>query len=87
MAATVKLLFFAALREQLGASSEDFPLPAEVATVGALREHLMKRGAAWQTALATTRALRMAVNQEMAVPSTLVRAGDEVAFFPPVTGG
>jgi molybdopterin synthase sulfur carrier subunit len=84
---SVRLLYFAALREQLGVSNEAIELPSGVATVAALREHLMRRGEAWSTALATTKALRVAVNQDMAQPSTPVKAGDEVAFFPPVTGG
>jgi molybdopterin synthase sulfur carrier subunit len=47
----------------------------------------MARGGSWQTALAQGRALRVAVNQEMALPTTSVKPGDEIAFFPPVTGG
>lgn len=84
---SVKILFFAGLREQLGSASEQLQLPAGVATVAALRTHLMARGGAWQTALGEKRALRVAVNQDMAQADTPVRAGDEVAFFPPVTGG
>jgi sulfur-carrier protein len=84
---TVQILYFAALREQVGKASEAIELPADVTTVSALRSHLMKRGAAWEKALASTRALRVAVNQDMAEPTTPVKSGDEVAFFPPVTGG
>jgi molybdopterin synthase sulfur carrier subunit len=83
----VKVLYFAKLREDLGKASEEIALPGEVTTVAALRSHLMARGAAWRGALGESRALRVAVNQEMAEPGTPVRAGDEVAFFPPVTGG
>ncbi|MCC6609154.1 MAG: molybdopterin converting factor subunit 1 [Burkholderiales bacterium] len=83
----IKLLYFARLREDLGRSAEEFALPGDVTTVAALRSHLMDRGAAWQAALAPGRALRVAVNHEMAEPGTPVRAGDEIAFFPPVTGG
>ena len=81
----VKVLYFAGLREQLGTSSEDLELPPT--TVAGLRSQLMARGGAWQSALAQGRALRVAVNQEMAQPGTPVKAGDEIAFFPPVTGG
>ena len=84
---SVKLLYFAALREQLGCADETLALPEGVSTVADLRAHLMTRGGAWQTSLAATRALRVAVNQVMARPGTPVKAGDEVAFFPPVTGG
>ena len=83
----VKLLFFAGLREQLGVAGEDIVLPEGVGTVAALRSHLAKRGGAWREALAEGRLVRMSVNQDMANPSAALRAGDEVAFFPPVTGG
>ncbi len=81
-----KILFFAGLREALGVSSESLDLPAGIGTVGALRNHLAARGEPW-SALATTKNLRAAVNQKMVGPEAPLKAGDEVAFFPPVTGG
>ena len=83
----VRLLFFAALREQLGRAGEELDLPPMVTTVGALREHLRGRGGAWADVFAPTKAVRAAVNQAMAQPAASIKAGDEVAFFPPVTGG
>ena len=83
----VKVLYFAALREQLGTASEEIELPAGVATVAALRSHLRGRGGAWELALAEAKLVRAAVNQDMAPPTAALKAGDEVAFFPPVTGG
>jgi len=83
----VKVLFFAALREQLGTAGEEIELPAGVSTVAALRSHLRGRGGAWERALADGKLVRMAVNQDMAPPTAAIRAGDEIAFFPPVTGG
>jgi len=83
----VRVLFFAALREQLGTPGEEVEVPAGVATVAALRSHLRARGGAWQLALADGKLIRTAVNQDMAQPTAAVKAGDEVAFFPPVTGG
>ncbi len=83
---SVKILFFAGLREALGVGSESLALPDGVASVGALREHLAARGEPW-AALATTKNLRAAVNQQMVGPDAPLRPGDEVAFFPPVTGG
>ena len=83
----VRVLFFAALREQLGTAREEIELPSGVGTVAALRSHLRGRGGAWQAALADGKLVRMAVNQDMAQPSAAIKAGDEVAFFPPVTGG
>ena len=82
----VKVLFFAGVREALGVGSESLDLPAGVGTVGALRDLLAARGVPW-TVLATTKNLRAAVNQQMVGPDAPVQAGDEVAFFPPVTGG
>jgi molybdopterin synthase sulfur carrier subunit len=83
----VRLLFFASLREQLGTSGEEVDLPSEVATVAALREHLMQRGGAYGKAFGGKALVRAAVNQDMVPQSAPIRAGDEVAFFPPVTGG
>jgi molybdopterin synthase sulfur carrier subunit len=83
----VKVLFFAALREQLGTGGEEIELPAGIGTVAALRSHLRSRGGAWQLALADGKLVRAAVNQDMVPPTTALKGGDEVAFFPPVTGG
>ena len=83
----VKVLYLASLREQLGKPGEDLEISSAVSTVAGLRTLLMARGGAWQSALAQGKALRVAVNQEMAQPATPVKPGDEVAFFPPVTGG
>ena len=83
----MRVLYFARLREDLGCAEETIALPPGVDTVAALRAHLMARGSAWQQALAPGRALGVAVNQDMAQPGTAVAPDDEVAFFPPVTGG
>jgi len=83
----VKILYFANIREKLGKDAEELDLPAGVATIAALRAHLRARGGAWAEALAEGKLLRSAVNQDMALPAAAIKAGDEVAFFPPVTGG
>jgi molybdopterin synthase sulfur carrier subunit len=83
----VKVLFFAALREQLGTAAEEIELPAGVTSVAGLRLHLKARGGAFENALAESKLVRMAVNQEMASPMKPIKNGDEIAFFPPVTGG
>jgi molybdopterin synthase sulfur carrier subunit len=82
----VKVLYFAGLREAVGQSSEQLALPAGIGSVGQLHAHLAARGGAWE-ALATTKNLRIAVNQQMAAMDAPLKDGDEVAFFPPVTGG
>ena len=84
---TLHLLYFARLREDLGCAEETFALSPSLQTVQALREALIARGAAWAKALDGARAVRVAVNQTMARADTPIKAGDEVAFFPPVTGG
>ena len=83
----VKILYFAGLREATGSGSEEFALPPDVRDIAGLRAHLRSRGGAWADALADSRRVRAAVNQDMAAGDTPVVNGDEVAFFPPVTGG
>jgi sulfur-carrier protein len=81
----IRVLFFARLREQLGSSGEEVDI-ADGASVATLRAQLASRSAAWREAL-EARNLRIAVNQDMAAVDQVLKAGDEVAFFPPVTGG
>ena len=83
----MRVLYFAWMRERMGRSEEDLSPPPGVATVGALVEWLRARDAAGTAAFAQAAVVRAAVNQEFAQPDTPVRDGDEVAFFPPVTGG
>ncbi len=83
----IRILYFALLRDALGRSQEELEVPESVTTVAALREWLRGRGEPYATALGNARRVRAAVNQEMAEPEDAVKAGDEVAFFPPVTGG
>lgn len=83
----VKVLYFASVREKLGKGAEEIDLPAGIASVAGLRAHLQARGGAWADTLAQTKLLRTAVNQDMVPAATPIEAGDEVAFFPPVTGG
>lgn len=83
----VRVLYFASIREKLGKGAEEIELPAGIATIAGLRAHLQSRGGIWAEALADSRLLRTAVNQDMAPPAAAIKPGDEVAFFPPVTGG
>lgn len=83
----MKLLYFAWIRTRIGQAEEELELPAEVATVAQLLNWLEGRGAGYAEALARPDLVRVAVNQEFATPDTPVAAADEVALFPPVTGG
>lgn len=83
----VRLLFFAGVREALGRSTETVDLPAGVDDIGTLRSHLGARGVPWSL-LASEQGWRFAVNRDMADSADApVNDGDEVAVFPPVTGG
>ena len=83
----ITVLYFARLREAVGTGSEELALPAVVRDVEGVRALLVARGAEWEQALAPGKAVRAAVNQAIALGDTPVTDGDEVAFFPPVTGG
>jgi molybdopterin synthase sulfur carrier subunit len=80
----LQVLYFASLKEALGLSGETLPLPVGVASVGELRDWLIAAG---RSRLGTAKNLRMAVNQEMVKADAMIKDGDEIAFFPPVTGG
>ena len=84
---TLHLLYFAWLRERVGLGQEDVAVPPGVATVADLVAWLRGRGPGYEAAFGTTAPVRCAVNQEFAGQDAAVSAGDEVAFFPPVTGG
>ncbi len=85
----LNLLYFARLRETFGRPGESFELPtgAATSTVADLLAILRERGTPWSDELSGERAFRVAVNQDMADLVTPLAEGDEVAIFPPVTGG
>jgi molybdopterin synthase sulfur carrier subunit len=85
--ATLRLLYFAGLRERLGAAEEAVAMPEGVGTVGDLLTWQRGRGPSHAAAFAATARVRCAVNQEIAQHDAPVAPGDEVAFFPPMTGG
>jgi molybdopterin synthase sulfur carrier subunit len=82
----VHVLYFASLREALGCAGEEIALAGDVATVADLRAHIAARGGAWAR-LAQAKNLRAAINQSMTGFEAPIKSGDEIAFFPPVTGG
>jgi len=82
----IRLRYFASLRETVGIAEEQLELPAGVSDVAALTRWLRERGGDWNSALAD-RQLHIAVNQVISSPDATIQDGDEVAWFPPVTGG
>jgi molybdopterin synthase sulfur carrier subunit len=82
----IQLRYFARLRERLGIGDETVTLPDDVVTVAGLQQWLQSRGEPWSEALTDER-LPVAVNQKITEHSASIRDGDEIAWFPPVTGG
>jgi molybdopterin synthase sulfur carrier subunit len=83
----ITILYFARLREALGTATERIAVPDEVRDLDSLRRLLTSRGGPWSEELAAGKPVRAAVNQDVAHADTRIADGDEVAFFPPVTGG
>ena len=83
----MKVLYFAWLRDHVGVPEEELTPPSDVADVAGLVEWLRRRGGGHAAALADMAMVRVAVNQEYVRLDHPVTADDEVAFFPPVTGG
>lgn len=85
---TVRLVYLARLREAFASAGESFAIAgAEAPTVATLLDALRARGGAFATELRAGRPVRVAVNHAVASPDAPVQEGDEVALFPPVTGG
>ncbi|PKO51007.1 MAG: molybdopterin converting factor subunit 1 [Betaproteobacteria bacterium HGW-Betaproteobacteria-20] len=87
----IKIFYFARLKETLKFSTEDLELPDDVfantLTILKLKAYLAKRNDIWQKMLMGTLKVRGAINHELVDDSAPITDGDEVAFFPPVTGG
>ena len=82
----LKVLFFASYREQLDCSELDIPVTDKPVTLSALRQQLSRKGNDWRSIMEDARTL-VAVNQSIVCTDAMLNSGDEVAFFPPVTGG
>jgi molybdopterin synthase sulfur carrier subunit len=83
----MRLLYFAWLRARIGHAEEELALPAEVRDVAGLLDWLRARGGGYGEALRDLSIVRVAVNQDYVGRDHPIRDGDEVALFPPVTGG
>jgi molybdopterin synthase sulfur carrier subunit len=83
----MKLVYFAWVRERIGRKDEEIALPADVATAGDLLAWLRARGPEYEHALSEPRAIRVAIDRVHAAPETSLAGAQEVALFPPMTGG
>ena len=83
----MKLLYFAWLRLRIGCAEEVVELPPGIRDVAGLLDWLRARGGGYAEALRDLKVVRVAVNQDYVGPEHPAREGDEVALFPPVTGG
>ncbi len=84
---TIKLRYFAWVRERVGKPEEEIDLPAGVATVGELMEWLSGRGEEYAYAFENRRVIRAAIDRTHVRPEAPIGAAAEIAFFPPMTGG
>ena len=83
----MKILYFAWVRSYIGVSEEEVRVPEGIETVLDLMEWLCRRGGGYSRALSRPEVIRVAINQEFAGLGDMIREEDEVAFFPPITGG
>ncbi len=83
----IKVLYFARIKEAVNYSTEDIDLPVDVSTVMALKNYLALRGDIWANLFNGKQVVRAAINHTLVDDLSTINAGDEVAFFPPVTGG
>ena len=83
----MQVLYFAWVRQKVGVAEDHVSPPPEVADVAGLVRWLSGRSPGHAAAFENARSIRAAVNQEFAMPDRRLSPGDEVAFFPPVTGG
>ena len=83
----ITVLYFARLKESLKYSTEDMRLPENVSDVASLMAYLAARGGVWQEMFTGRQQIRAAINHALVAQDAKIEAGDEVAFFPPVTGG
>jgi sulfur-carrier protein len=83
----IKVLYFARIKEAVNYSTEEIDLPGGISTVMALKNYLSQRGETWGNIFSGKQIVRAAVNHQLVDDTATIHAGDEVAFFPPVTGG
>ena len=83
----ISILYFARIKEAVNYSSENIDLPIDIKTVTALKNYLALRGENWANLFNGKQVVRAAINHALVDDLAIISAGDEIAFFPPVTGG
>lgn len=84
----LNLLYFASLREQLSTAQEQLEQEQNITNISTLKQMLAKRGGIWKATFeGSDIPLLVSINQQMADDHSNIKDGDEIAFFPPVTGG
>jgi sulfur-carrier protein len=83
----VQLVYFARVREAVGVDGQEHDLPGDVRTVGECVRYLAAQGENYAAAFADTSRLRFALDQQMVGEAALLEGAEELAIFPPVTGG
>lgn len=83
----MQIVYFARVREAIGTDGEEAAFPADVVTIADCLAHLMARGGAYPVAFGDFAKLRFALDQQMAGINTPIGTAQELAIFPPVTGG
>ncbi|MBX7145864.1 MAG: molybdopterin converting factor subunit 1 [Alphaproteobacteria bacterium] len=83
----VKILYFSWVRDKINKEQEDIFLPKNILTVKDLCQWLVKNNSSYATIFKNTKLIKVAINQEYASFNDLIKDTDEIAFFPPVTGG
>ncbi len=83
----IKVLYFARIKEAVNYSTEEVDLPNDILTITALKNWLALRGETWANLFSGKQVVRAAINHILVDDLAAIQANDEVAFFPPVTGG
>ena len=83
----IKVLYFARIKEAVNYSTEELDLPNDILTITALKNWLALRGEVWANLFNGKQVVRAAINHNLVDDLAKIQANDEVAFFPPVTGG
>ena len=83
----IKVLYFARIKEAVNYSTEEIDFPSEIVTITALKNWLAVRGDVWANLFDGKQIVRAAINHTLVDDLASIQANDEVAFFPPVTGG